>query len=130
MASPIHCDVHGQAHLADVLVSQLASGDTMAACSEGYLELCRAFVAQAEAQAAAAEADATAADAADRLEAAGPLSSGESSDAADQPPGPPTSAVDGSEATEGTETPAQGEAAPGGPSLAPLEEPTALVTES
>lgn len=63
MAQPIHCDVHGQDHLADVLVSQLATGDTMAACSAGYLELCRAYVEAAE----AAEREATDAAALDQL---------------------------------------------------------------
>lgn len=68
MANAIHCDVHGQAHLADVLVSQLANGETMAACSAGYLELCRAFVAASD----QAEADQVAAEAADRLAAVTP----------------------------------------------------------
>ena len=65
MAQAIHCDVHGGEHLADVLVSQLANGETMAACSSGYLDLCRAYVAAAD----QAEAEATDAEATDRLAA-------------------------------------------------------------
>jgi len=54
MAQTIHCDVHGRSHPADVLVSQLANGETMAACFPGYVELARALVADAEVQAAEA----------------------------------------------------------------------------
>jgi len=52
MAQTIHCDVHGRSHPADVLVSQIANGDTMAACFAGYVELARALVADAEVRAA------------------------------------------------------------------------------
>lgn len=86
MAQTIHCDVHGRQHPADVLVSQIANGDTMAACFLGYVELARALVADqdvrdAEAVAVAArqaassaeadqaEVDATDADAVARLTA-------------------------------------------------------------
>ncbi len=67
MAQAIHCDVHGRQHPADVLVSQLANGDTMAACFLGYVELARALVADQDVRdaAAAAETAAVAAQAGD-----------------------------------------------------------------
>jgi hypothetical protein len=61
MAQAIHCDVHGRDHLADVLVSQIATGDTMAACFLGYVELARALVADSDVR-DAAEAASSAAD--------------------------------------------------------------------
>ncbi len=84
MAQTIHCDVHNRSHPADVLISQIANGDTMAACFPGYVELARAIVADAEVRAAElaaaalaeaaapvdadqAEADAAAASALERL---------------------------------------------------------------
>lgn len=91
MAQPITCDVHERQHLADVLVSQIATGDTMAACGPGYLELCRALVEAADAP----EVEASTADALARLEGvvsdAGLPTSPESSAADDQPAEPPTS---------------------------------------
>lgn len=38
MAEPIRCDIHGLAHLADVMVTRMANGETFAACDEGYRE--------------------------------------------------------------------------------------------
>jgi hypothetical protein len=64
MAQPILCDQHDRAHAADVLVSQLANGETFGACGAGFLEFCRSLVEQADQE----EADATAADVAARLE--------------------------------------------------------------
>jgi len=58
MAQTIHCDVHGREHSADVLVSQLANGDTMAACFLGYVELARALVADQDVRDAEAMAQA------------------------------------------------------------------------
>lgn len=64
MATPIYCDVHDQAHLADLLVTPLDGSQGIASCRPGYLELCRGVVEQAE----AAEREATDAEATARLE--------------------------------------------------------------
>lgn len=95
MAQPITCDVHGRAHPADVLVSQIATGETFAACADGYLDMCRAVVDaadQVEREATDAAALAVLAD----TEPAEPFpTSGESSGADAPPAEPPTSAADG-----------------------------------
>jgi hypothetical protein len=73
MAQPIHCDAHNREHLADVLVSQIANGDTAAFCFAGYIDVCRALVEDVEAQAAEAAramaAEAERSGAADQAEA-------------------------------------------------------------
>lgn len=59
MAQPIQCDLHNLAHLADVLVTRLDDGETVAACDAAYVEMCRQIVEQidgAEREAADAEA--------------------------------------------------------------------------
>lgn len=80
------CDVHDGTHYADVLVSKLDTGDTMAVCGPAYLDLCRAMV-DASVQ---AEVDATDAEALARLgvpdETTAFPTPQESSDA-DDPPG-------------------------------------------
>lgn len=120
MAQPIHCDAVGPSHLADVMVSRIATGEVTAWCDPDYVEVCRAITAavdQVEADAAAAEAakrlagvqapgldpdtgSAMAAAAegdADALAAAFPTSDGSS--AADDPPAePPTKPADGRKA--------------------------------
>jgi len=64
MAQAVHCDHQGSdTHLADVLVSQLANGDTTAWCFTHYVDVCQAVldtVAATEAEAAQAAADANA----------------------------------------------------------------------
>jgi len=116
MAQPIHCDAHNREHLADVLVSQIANGDTAAFCFAGYIDVCRALVADVEAQAAEvakvieaeaiesgaadqAEADAAAAEAAARLGtapflAAEPEAQAATGEALAATPGPEPLAVD------------------------------------
>lgn len=60
MAQPIHCDHQGSdPHLADQLISRLATGDTTAWCDPHYLEVVMAIagaVAEAEADTVAQEA--------------------------------------------------------------------------
>lgn len=114
MAEPIRCDVHNLDHLADVMVVQLANGDTMAACHDGYLALARAFVTAADAT--EAEADATAADAVAALDGEHPtFPTPEPSSDADAPaPEPPTNGAGGDEPAEaGTDTPEEPIGAPG-----------------
>lgn len=66
-AQPVHCDIQGQdPHLADVLVSQIANGDTTAWCFTHYVDVCQAVLDTA--RETAAEAAATDQEAADRLE--------------------------------------------------------------
>lgn len=38
MAEPIRCDVHNLDHMADVLVTRMANGETFASCDAGYRE--------------------------------------------------------------------------------------------
>lgn len=114
MAEPIRCDVHNLDHLADVLVTQTANGETFAACHEGYLATCRALVAQVD----AAEADATDAAAVAALEDAGPApeppTSPASSDVDAPAPERPTKRARGATVTDaGTDTPEGPSAAPG-----------------
>lgn len=137
MAEPITCDVHNREHPADVLVSQLANGETFAACMDGYVESARALVALAD----QAEADANDAPVLDRLagvtapadqgEAAGelepaagdddvepgaaPPTSAESSDVAPAPAGAPTRPARGRASAEAATDATPGAAvAPGG----------------
>lgn len=99
MAQPIHCDVHNREHLADVIVQQIPTGDSFAACADGYVELCRSVVEAADAP----EVEATDADALARLDALGspadPPTSPASSGADDPPAGPPTNDAGGPGAT-------------------------------
>lgn len=68
MAQPIHCDDQANPqHPADVMVSQLANGDTTAWCFTHYVDVCRAVIATVEET--VAEAAATDQDALARLEA-------------------------------------------------------------
>lgn len=68
MAQPIHCDdTANPQHPADVMVSQLANGDTTAWCFTHYVDVCRAVIATVEET--VAEAAATDQDALARLEA-------------------------------------------------------------
>lgn len=72
MAQPIHCDVHNRAHLADVMVTTIQTGEVFAACAAGYVEVARELVAgadQAATEAAEAEAQAEADQAAAEAEA-------------------------------------------------------------
>lgn len=100
MAQTITCDVHGNEHPADVLVSQLTGpGETFAACADGYVEMCRAIVATADQP----EVDATDADALARLGVdpePNPTEPPESSGEGDPPAEPPTNDVDEPEPTE------------------------------
>lgn len=119
MANPIYCDVHGQSHVADFLVSRLADGDSIGACGAAYVELCRLVVEQADAP----EVAETTEDAVARLEAMGdptdPPTSPESSDAGDPAPEPPTRRAGGSKSADvGSETSPDPDAA-----LGPSEEP-------
>lgn len=121
MAQPITCDVHGNEHIADVLVSQLANGSTFAACADGYLEMCRAVVAGA----GPSEADIADADALARLDAAGAGSSfptsPSSSDAGEAPAEPPTSAVDDPGSLQSAPGPAPSLTSPDGASSVATE---------
>ena len=85
MAQPIHCDATGlDQHPADVLISQLATGDTSAWCFPHYVEACQAVIETVrETWAEAAAADTAAAD---RLEGTAP-GPGESATAEADPPG-------------------------------------------
>lgn len=90
MGQPIHCDYAGEPHLADVMITRIANGETLAWCDEHYVEVCRAIAeavdgqerAQADAAALAALGAAPAGD--------GPPTSPGSSDAGDPPAVPPT----------------------------------------
>ena len=53
MAQPFRCDAHGGEHPADVLLTNLGSGDVTALCNQGFVATCLAIV---ESAAAAAEA--------------------------------------------------------------------------
>ena len=71
MAQPIHCDdTANPQHPADVMVSQLANGDTTAWCFTHYVDVCRAVIATVEET--VAEAAATDQDALARLEGVTP----------------------------------------------------------
>lgn len=63
MAQPIHCDAEGEHHLADVLVSRIANGETLAWCDPHYIDVCRAIIEAVD----AAEREAADADALGRL---------------------------------------------------------------
>jgi len=93
MAHEIHCDVHDRSHLADVMVTQLANGETFAACTAGYAEMCRAIVDAMNAE----EQDAAAAEAERHLSHLGPPdpypTSPASSPADDPAAEPPTNAA-------------------------------------
>lgn len=86
MANPLHCDATDCPDWADVLVSRIANGETLAWCDAHFVQMCEA-VASAAAQPEADEADA---EALRRLGAAADAeafpSSVASSDA-DDPPG-------------------------------------------
>lgn len=108
MATPILCDVHGQAHLADVLVTQLENGDTLGACSAGYAELARALVEAIDAP----EREATDTEAVRRLGGDGDPEPGRTSpdsSGADDPdggsPGEPASGDDPTANTTGDDPP-------------------------
>ncbi len=123
MAQPIHCDAEGDAHLADVMVSELDGSSTLAWCHAHYVEVVQA-IAQAVAD---REAEATAADAADRLAGvtapADPPTSPGSSDADGPPAEPPTNGAGEPEPpTRATRTRNRGSARPG-PSVGPLGDP-------
>jgi len=49
MAQPIHCDGPGDQHPADVMLSMLANGDTLAWCMEHYIAAARMLVEMADA---------------------------------------------------------------------------------
>ena len=85
MAQPIHCDAQGfDPHLADVMVSRVADGDTTAWCFNHYVLVCQSVIdAATEAQAMADQADR---EAADRLEGTAP-GAGEAPAAEADPPG-------------------------------------------
>src|SRR5437868_14011443 len=93
MAQPVHCDMQGtEAHLADVLVSMIANGDTSAWCFTHYLDVCQAALDTAtEAAAFAASQDQ---EAVDRLAGATPgpgeATADETAQAAPTAPAEPT----------------------------------------
>jgi hypothetical protein len=62
MAATMYCDVPEHEHPADVIVTRLENGQTLAVCDQAYIELCRAVVAQADAAQADAAATQAAAD--------------------------------------------------------------------
>lgn len=100
MASPISCDVHGQEHLADFIVTRLEDGDSLGACGAAYLELCRLVVEQAD-QPERDETDAAALAALESAGAAGnPPTSASSSDEAEAAPEPPTKPAGGRQRAE------------------------------
>ena len=123
MATPIHCDYTDCGELADVMVSRLADGQTLAWCDPHFLAM---SVAIAEA-AAQAEADATAAQAEERLggvaDPAEPPTSAASSDAGDPPAEPPTNAVDGPPRPARRQSTRTGRNGRPGASTAVLDEP-------
>lgn len=121
-AQPIHCDRPGDSHLADVLISPLDGSATTAWCNEHYL----LFMVETVNAVFEAEAAATAAEAAARLEAAGdvgaPPTSGESSDVADPPAVPPTSAARRGDKPETAPTASPDPSASQGPDLAGVDD--------
>ena len=143
MAQLIHCDYTDCPALADVLISRIANGETMAWCDDHYLEMSAAIVAAAEAIAAGMDpgqlgnpvladaadhmvGEAAADDAASRLESlpaqrpAFPTSP-ESSAADDPAPGPPTKPAGGRESPKrASEAPPEAIAALGA-NLGPME---------
>ena len=64
MAQTMFCDVPEHEHPADVVITRLDDGLTLAVCNAAYVELCRATVDQADTLAARAEAEAAASPAA------------------------------------------------------------------
>lgn len=125
MAQPVHCDFTGQeSHLADVLVSQIANGDTTAWCFTHYVDVCQAVLDTAQAavaEAAQADQEATA-----RLEGSQP-GPGET-DSGDGPPAAPTepdAATGPDDGPPGTSGDQSTEAGLGGPEADAAEEPTA-----
>lgn len=128
MAQPVHCDIQGQEpHLADVLVSQIANGDTTAWCFTHYVDVCQAVLDTA--RETAAEAARTDQEAEARLEGAQPGAGEEPvhPEAGDGPafqpsqPGP-----DDGPAGEAGDQPEQAGLA--GPEAGSEEEPTATTT--
>lgn len=95
MAQPIQCDAQGEPHLADLIVTRIATGETLAWCDPDYVVVCRAIAEAVD----EAERDQAAAEAATRLGAVTapsvPPTSGESSSAGDPPAEPPMSDGDG-----------------------------------
>lgn len=130
MAQLIRCDYQGCAEIADVLVSRIINGETVAWCDPHYLEMCQAIVGAV----AQAEADQAAADAEARLAAAhpptNPPTSGGSSDADDPPAGRPTKPADGRKAARGPRTPPRTAPAALGPSDAPTEDLAGVETRA
>ncbi len=74
MAQPLRCDEHAGEHLADVILTRLEDGSTLALCNAAFVGLCRIVVsdfdARLEAAVAAGVTDEAAAVDADSLEAA------------------------------------------------------------
>lgn len=117
MAQLIHCDYAGCTVLADVLITRIANGETLAWCDEHYLDMSIAIVAAAEAISAGMPPDepdnavladavghladeAAVDDAASRLDGVtAPIpafpTSPDSSDADARAPEPPTKPADG-----------------------------------
>jgi len=57
----IECDLHNREHLADVLFTRLANGETVGACEAGFVQFCQGIAAlAADAEATAADDDALA----------------------------------------------------------------------
>ena len=111
MAQAIRCDIQGEPdHLADVLVSQIANGDTTAWCFTHYVAVCQAVLdSAAEAEAQAAQA---AQEAADRLAGSAPgpgeVSGPETPEAEPGAPSPSPEPADGSGGAEGDQPDQEG----------------------